>query len=129
MEDVYNNSSPSQPKPQQIKEEKERSLRDNDVLTWSTPPKPSTESRKKDVQTSFKDSPLVTFNPPKYEEPEQVFDNNEQLQPFTPQERNQLIHAFLGNSISSQQFKQSLFERVGIKPTESLDIVSKFSFL
>eukprot|EP00339_Tiarina_fusa_P017646 CAMPEP_0117053672 /NCGR_PEP_ID=MMETSP0472-20121206/37133_1 /TAXON_ID=693140 ORGANISM="Tiarina fusus, Strain LIS" /NCGR_SAMPLE_ID=MMETSP0472 /ASSEMBLY_ACC=CAM_ASM_000603 /LENGTH=394 /DNA_ID=CAMNT_0004768837 /DNA_START=63 /DNA_END=1243 /DNA_ORIENTATION=+ len=120
MEDVMRPPQPSTPKGNI-----------GDVITWSTPPtKDVTPSRKKPVPTSFKETPLVTYQPVEYVSvvqeqniPASESENGEQSAPapFTPQERNELIHAFLGGSLNGTQFRRQLEERAGIESSENLD--------
>merc|ERR1712137_159770 len=121
MEDVLNQQEHKPSKPSN----------DNDVLTWSVPaPRDETPSRKKEVRTSFKDSPLATFEPKQYVSPVaipiSVNDGEEtdapvERAPFTPQERNELIQAFLGGSLTGKQFLAQLEDRAGLLPSEGLE--------
>ena len=116
MEDVIKPPEPSTPKGKPS----------GDVLTWSTPPPQDvTPSRKKEVKTSFRETPLATFQPEEYvpPQPAQSSEGETQKSEFTPQERNALIQALLGGSISGEKFKSTLRERVGIESSENLDHV------
>ena len=91
----------------------------NDVLAWSVEPQQreqSTPSRKKHVTTSFSASPIPTPEVPDYEGPY----CDDEVTPFSPLERNELVQAYLANSISTQQLFRQLKDRCGIEPSEQL---------
>lgn len=96
----------------------------NDVLTWSTPQsKEITPSRKKPSRTSYAESPIPTREPIPYES--QQVDEEDNLPEFSPQERNALIQAYLGNSILTNEFFETLRTRCGVEPSFGLKNIAE----